>query len=125
MRWNQLANDIPRATALADILCAAVAADGKVEDSELVVVDAMLMKVLGSLTLPDELGAHVRAAARRRTHDIADAYRRLALTSDREKRALVQVITDLAQADGKITKAEAKLLEKLDTLLKGEAPPRA
>ena len=124
MRWNQLANDIPRATALADILCAAVAADGRVDEGELVVVDAMLMKVLGSLTLPDELGAHVRAAAKRRTHDIADAYQRLALTTEREKKGLLQVITDLAQADGKVTKAETKFLEKLGALLSGQTPPQ-
>ncbi|MFO0745171.1 MAG: TerB family tellurite resistance protein [Myxococcota bacterium] len=121
MRWNQLANDVPRAEALADILCAAVAADGRVDDAELVVVDAMLMKVLGVAALPDALREHIRGASRKRSLDLENAYSRLALTTERERKALLQVVTEVAQADGKITKSEKKFLDRLGDLL--DPPP--
>lgn len=122
MRWNQLANDIPRATALADILCAAIGADGRIDENELVVVDAMIMKVLGQTTLPDSMREHVRAQARKRSPDLTEAFARLALGTEREKQALVKTVTDIALADGKITKSESKFLTRLHELL-GLTPP--
>lgn len=120
MRWNQLANDIPRATALADIMCGAATADGTVDEAELVVVDAMLMKVLGVAELPADLKAHVRAFNRKR-FDLEAALLKLSLSTDKEKKALVQVVTDIVEADTKVTKGEKTFVKRLGSLLTPDA----
>lgn len=119
MRWNQLANDLPRATALADILCGAASADGHVAHDERIVVSAMLMKVLGVSQLPAEVEAHVMAFDPR-TFDLEGALAKLALTSDRDRRSLAQVVKDIVEVDAQVADAERAFVTRLDALLGGK-----
>ena len=116
MRWNQLADDLPRASALADILCGAATADGHFDPSEHVVVGAMIMKVLGVGSLPESVEAHVRAFDPAR-FDLAAALDALALKTDREKKALLQVVTDLVEADAQVADSERAFVNRLGLLL--------
>ena len=62
MRWNQLADDLPRATALADILCGAASADGYVAADELVEPGSQRVRFvrLGPYSLDVEIFAFLR-----------------------------------------------------------------
>jgi len=116
MRWNQLANDLPRAAALADILCGAASADGHVAHDERVVVSAMLMKVLGVSELPAEVEARVMAFDPR-AFDLDGALAQLALTTDRDRRSLAQVVKDIVEVDAHVADAERAFVARLDALL--------
>lgn len=116
MRWNQLADDLPRATALADILCGAATADGHFDPSEHVVVDAMIMKVLGVGVLPESVHAHVRAFDPTR-FDLMTALDTLALKTERDKKALLQVVTDIVHADERVSESERNFVTRLGLLL--------
>lgn len=116
MRWNQLADDVPRAKALADVLCGAALSDGGFAEEERVVVGAMLMKVLGVSELPAEVSGHIGAFAPG-GFDLKDAVKRLGLESERDKKALVKVVTDIVAADEVVQDAEKAYLERLANLL--------
>lgn len=116
MRWNQLADDVPRASALADVLAGAALADGSFADEERVVVGAMLMKVLGVSELPEEVEVHI-ATFDPTTFDLADAIDRLALDNDRDRKALVKVVSDVVGADEVIEASEQAYLDRLSRAL--------
>jgi len=116
MRWNQLADDMPRALALADIMCGAALADGNFDVSERIVALAMLMKVLGVTQLPAEVEAHVNAFDRGR-FNLAAAIKRLDLESDKEKRSLLKVVADIVKADTKVEKTERTFVTRLGKVL--------
>lgn len=84
--------------ALADILCGAALADATFDAAERVVVGAMLMKVLGVSELPPEVEHHLDTLDAGAL-DLEDALRRLELTSEREKRKLLEVVVDIVKAD--------------------------
>ena len=112
MRWNQLAEDLPRAMALAEVLCGAACADSSFDDSELVVVGAMLMKVLGTTELPPEIVSQLATFDADKLN-LVDAVARLGLDGDRDKKSLVKVVAEIVKADDKIDKAERGYLSRL------------
>ena len=116
MRWNQLAEDIPRALALADVLCGAGSADSQFDESERIIVGAMLMKVLGVTSLPAAVEAHLQAFDADRLN-LVDAIARLGLESDREKKSLLKVVADIVKADEKIDKSERNFVTRLGKAL--------
>jgi uncharacterized tellurite resistance protein B-like protein len=116
MRWNQLADDVPRAKALADVLCGAALSDGGFADEERVVVGAMLMKVLGVSQLPGEVSGHIGAFSPE-NFDLMSAVARLGLESERDKKALVKVVSDIVAADAVVQDTEKAYLERLASLL--------
>ena len=116
MRWNQLANDLPRAKALSNILCGAAMADGVFEDEEKVVVRAMLLKVLGASELPPEIETHLNgftAASLNLPHDINV----LGPENERSKKDLMGVTADVVKADRQMEPTELAYLESLATAL--------
>ncbi len=116
MRWNQLADDIPRAQALADILCGAALSDGDFAAEEQVVVGGMLMKVLGLSELPRDVADHI-AGFDALTFSLVDAVGRLALTSDRDRKAVLKVVVDILEADGVLEGGELDYVKQLAALL--------
>lgn len=116
MRWNQLAEDTPRALALAEILCGAGYADEDFEVSERIVVGAMLMKVLGVTQLPPEVDAFVNGFDPSRLN-LVDACARLDLSSDRDKKSLVKVVADIVRADEKVDRSERSFVTRLGKAL--------
>ncbi len=116
MRWNQLADDVPRAQALADVLAGAALSDGSFADEERVVVGAMLMKVLGVSELPDEVTAHIATFAPE-SFDLVDAVGRLRLENERDKKALVKVVSDVIAADEVVEATEKQYLDELAKVL--------
>ena len=112
MRWNQLAEDLPRAMALAEVLCGAACADSSFDDSERVIVGAMLMKVLGTSTLPPELVAQLATFDADKLN-VVDAVARLRLDNDRDKKSLVKVVAEIVKADDSIDKAERSYIARL------------
>lgn len=116
MRWNQLAQDIPRALALAEILCGAGYADEDFETSERIVVGAMLMKVLGVTQLPAEVQSFIDTFDASKLN-LVDACARLDLESDRDRKSLVKVVADIVKADEKVDKAERGFVTRLGKAL--------
>lgn len=116
MRWNQLAEDVPRANALAEVLAGAALADGSFADEERVVVGAMLMKVLGVSELPSEVESHI-ASFSPEDFDLAGAIARLGLDNDRDKKALVKVVADVVGADAVVDEGEKVYVARLAALL--------
>lgn len=116
MRWNQLADDIPRALALAEILCGAGHADATFELSERFVVGGMLLKVLGVTKLPQEVEAFVTTFDPDKLN-LVDACARLNLATDRDKASLVKVVADVVKADEKVDKAERNFVTRLGKAL--------
>jgi len=116
MRWNQLADDLPRAKALSNILCGAAMADGDFEDEERVIVRAMLMKVLGASELPAEVEAHL-AAFSAVTLDIHADIKTLAPETSRERKTLLKVTADVMKADSQMEPAERVYLEAVAAAL--------
>lgn len=116
MRWNQLAQDIPRALALAEILCGAGHADEDFEASERIVVGAMLMKVLGVTQLPPEVSTFIDTFDAAKLN-LVDACARLELASDRDKKSLVKVVADIVKADDKIDRSERGFVTRLGKAL--------
>lgn len=112
MRWNQLAEDPARALALADVLCGAACADSQFDDSERIIVGAMLMKVLGVTSLPAEVDAHLKTFDGDKLN-LVDAVSRLGLEADRDKKSLVKVVADIVKADDKIEKSERGYMTRL------------
>lgn len=112
MRWNQLAEDLPRAMALSEVLCGAACADSSFDDSERVIVGAMLMKVLGTTELPPEIVSQLAAFDADKLN-LVDAVARLGLENDRDKKALVKVVAEIVKADDKIDKAERGYISRL------------
>lgn len=112
MRWNQLADDLPRAKALSNILCGAAMADGVFEDEERVIVHAMLLKVLGASELPAEVAAHL-AAFSAETFDISSDIEILAPETARDRKAILKVTADIVTADRQMEPAERVYLHKM------------
>ena len=116
MRWNQLAEDTPRALALADILLGAGHADSNLETDEKIILGAMLMKVLGVTELPAEVKAHMDAFHPDQLN-LVDACARLGLATERDKKSLLKVVADIVKADATIDKAEKGYVQRLGKAL--------
>lgn len=116
MRWSQLAEDVPRANALAEVLAGAALADGSFADEERVIVGAMLMKVLGVSELPEDVSAHIAEFAPE-SFNLGDALARLRLENDRDKKALVKVVSDVIGADEVVEESEQRYLDALAVAL--------
>jgi uncharacterized tellurite resistance protein B-like protein len=116
MPWNQLADDMPRAQALAEILSGAALSDGHFADEERMVVGGMMMKVLGVSALPLEIEAHL-ASFDPHTFSLVDAVGRLALGADRDRKALVKVVVDILCADAVLEGDERVYVDQLAALL--------
>ncbi len=116
MRWNQLADDIPRALALADVLIAAGSIDGNFDADERVIVSAMMMKVLGETELPPYIQSYIASTDGDKVN-VADALARLELESDRDKKSLLKVVAEIVKADAKIDKMEKGFVTRLGKAL--------
>ncbi len=116
MRWNTMSGDVPRVSALADLLLGAALADRDYDEEEFVAVASTLMKVLGVVALPDEVQAHMRAFDPDAL-DIAAAVGRLGITSDRDKLALAKVVAKVIHADQVVHEAEKAYIHQVGRVL--------
>jgi len=112
MRWNQLAEHPARALALAEVLCGSACADSQFDESERIIVGAMLLKVLGVTTLPAEVEAHLQGFDGDRLN-LVDSVARLGLETDRDKKSLLKVVADIVKADDNVEKSERGYVTRL------------
>jgi len=112
MHWNQLSEDNTRALALADIMCGAACADSQFDESERIIVGAMLIKVLGVTSLPAEFEAHLLGFDGDKLN-LVDAVARLGLDNDRDKKSVFKVVSEIVKVDDKIEKSERSYVTRL------------
>lgn len=116
MRWNQLAKDPVRASALGDLLLGAAYAAGPLTDAKLAVVLGQVAKALGASQLPSEVMDHLRrfdAAA----FDAERACRALAQGGARDGLALMKAIALVIASEGYVPREARTYALRIAALL--------
>lgn len=107
-----LANELPRAQALAEVLCGAAQADDELDPDESDAILAELRTLLGVETLPPELARHVRTFSRNR-FEMVDTLTRLRLSDLAHKKALMRSVRAVLKADAVYRDTERDYFTKL------------
>lgn len=95
-----------------DLLLGAAYADKRLEGREVSTIRALLERVVGESPLPAELDARIRAFNPAK-HDPRGAAATLWFLSHEDKRAVVDLIAKVTEADGEIDLAEDDYLGKV------------
>lgn len=104
--------DLPRAVALAEVLCAAAQIDDELDPDEVTAIEEELMRLLGRTDLPDELARLVRNFDRRR-FDLVDTLMRLRLSDLSHKKALLRSVRTIIKADAITRETERDFFARL------------
>lgn len=104
--------DLPRAVALAEILCAAAQVDDELDPDEITAIEDELVRLLGRTDLPDEVARIVRTFNRRR-FDLVDALTRLRLSDLSHKKALMRSVRTVLKADAIMRETERDFFARL------------
>jgi len=104
--------DLPRAVALAEILCAAAQVDDELDPDEIIAIEDELVRLLGRTDLPDEVARIVRTFNRRR-FDLVDALTRLRLSDLSHKKALMRSVRTVLKADAIMRETERDFFARL------------
>lgn len=104
--------DLPRAVALAEVLCAAAQIDDELDPDEATAIEEELMRLLDRTDLPDELARLVRAFDPRR-FDLVDALTRLRLADLSHKKALLRSVRTIIKADAITRETERDFFARL------------
>jgi len=107
-----LPNDLARALALAEVLCAAAQVDDELDPDEGEAVDVELRTLLGLEALPPELARHVRTFNRGR-FELVDTLTRLRLSDLAHKKALMRSVRSVLKADSVYRDTERDYFAKL------------
>lgn len=105
-------DDLPRARALADILCGAAQVDDELDPDELAALHAELCALLGLSALPPELERHVRNFNRER-FDLIDTLQCLRLSDLTQKKALMRSVRTIIKADAITRETERDYFARL------------
>lgn len=97
MRWNRLKDNITGACLLADVLMGGAYADTEYQDEESIAVKAALMKVLGTVELPQTVIDHIDKFDIG-TFNVTSACKQLELADDRDKTGLIQAVARVLNA---------------------------
>jgi uncharacterized tellurite resistance protein B-like protein len=109
--------DLPRAKALADILCGAAEIDDELDPDEAEALYAELRSLLGLATLPPELERHVRRFDRNR-FELVDTLQRLRLSDLAHKKALLRSVRAVIKADSILRETERDYFARLAHVLR-------
>lgn len=104
--------DLPRAVALAEVLCAAAQIDDELDPDEAAAIEQELMRLLGRVDLPDEVARLVRSFNPRR-FDLVDALTRLRLSDLSHKKALLRSVRTILKADAIMRETERDFFARL------------
>jgi hypothetical protein len=110
-------DDIPRAQALAEILCGAAQVDDELDPDEALAVGDALRSLLGLTTLPPEVERHVRSF-KPQGFDVAGALGRLRLSELAHKKALLRSVRSILKADGIMRDTERDYMSRLASILR-------
>jgi uncharacterized tellurite resistance protein B-like protein len=110
-----LPTDLGRAKALAELLCAASAADDDVDADELDAVRTELTRLLGKL--PPEVEQHARSF-KWRGFDLQAVMTRLAPSGLDEKRDVLRAVRAVIKADGALREVETVFFERVANILR-------
>jgi len=109
--------DLPRAQALADILCGAARSDDELDPDEAEAIRVELKNLLHLDLLPPELERHVRTFSPGR-FDLATALTRLHLSDLGHKKALMRSVRTILKADGIMRETEREFFARLGQTLR-------
>lgn len=104
--------DLPRAVALAEVLCGAAQIDDELDPDEATAIDGELQRLLGRADLPSELARRVRTFDRRR-FDLIDSLTRLRLSDLSHKKALMRSVRTILKADAIMRETERDFFARL------------
>ena len=107
-----VAGDIPRAKALAEILCGAAHADDELDPDEADQIRAELRGLLGVTDVHPDVDKHVRMFSRSR-FDLIDALTRLRLSDLAHKKALMRSVRSVLKADAIMRETERDYFARL------------
>ena len=104
--------DLPRAVALAEVLCGAAQIDDELDPDEADAIEAELLRLLGRTDLPSELARRIRTFDRRR-FDLIDSLTRLRLSDLSHKKALMRSARAILKADAIMRETERDFFARL------------
>jgi len=105
-------DDIPRAQALAEILCGAAHIDEELDPDEALAIRAELRSLLRRDALPPEVELHIRTFNRSR-FDMIDTLSRLRLSDLGHKKALMRSVRAVLKADSIMRDSEGDYFARL------------
>lgn len=107
-----VAEDIPRAKALAEILCGAAHADDELDPDEAEAIRVELCRLLDVPAVHPDVEKHVRTFSRTR-FDLIDALQRLRLSDLGHKKALMRSVRSVIKSDAIMRETERDYFAKL------------
>jgi hypothetical protein len=108
-------DDLPRAKALTELLCAAAAADDDIDPDELDTIRDELRRILGRV--PPEVESHMKSFSKR-GFDLAAVLTRAAPAGLDDKRSVLRAIRAIIKSDGALRDVESTFFERVASLLR-------
>ena len=109
--------DIPRAQALAEILCGAAQVDDELDPDEASAIQDEMRALLEIAGLPPEVDRHIRTF-NRKGFDVVGALGRLRLSDTAHKKALMRSVRAIIKSDGITRETETDYFAKLAQVLR-------